>query len=32
VPQRIFAAVFGFRSREYFQAGGQERGPVRVRF
>ena len=29
VPQSIFAAVFGFRSREYFQAGGEERGPVR---
>jgi LemA protein len=32
VPQSIFAAVFGFRSREYFQAGGEERGPVRVQF
>jgi LemA protein len=32
MPQRIFAAVFGLRSRGYFQAGGEERGPVRVRF
>jgi LemA protein len=32
VPQSIFAAVFGFRSREYFQAAGEERGPVRVEF
>jgi LemA protein len=32
VPQSIFAVVFGFRSREYFQAGGEERGPVRVQF
>jgi LemA protein len=32
VPQSIFAAMFGFRTREYFQAGGEERGPVRVQF
>jgi LemA protein len=32
VPQRIFAAVFRFRTREYFQASGEERGPVRVQF
>jgi LemA protein len=32
VPQSIFAAMFGFRAREYFQAGGEERGPVRVQF
>ena len=32
VPQSIFAAIFQFRPREYFQAGGEERGPVRVRF
>ena len=32
VPQSIFAAMFGFRPREYFQAGGEERGQVRVRF
>jgi LemA protein len=32
VPQGIFAAIFKFRPREYFQAGGEERGPVRVRF
>ena len=32
VPQSIFAAMFGFRPREYFQAGGEERGPVRVQF
>jgi LemA protein len=30
VPQRILAAVFHFRTREYFQAGGEERGPVTV--
>jgi LemA protein len=30
VPQRILAAVFKFRAREFFQAGGQERGPVPV--
>jgi LemA protein len=30
VPQRILAAVFHFRTREYFQAGGEERGPVAV--
>jgi LemA protein len=30
VPQRIFAGVFGFRAREYFQPGGEERGPVPV--
>ena len=32
VPQRIFAAVFRFRTREFFQASGEERGPVRVQF
>ena len=32
VPQSIFAAMFGFRSREYFQAGGEERGQVQVQF
>jgi LemA protein len=30
VPQRILAAVFKFRAREYFQAGGEERGTVPV--
>jgi LemA protein len=30
VPQSIFAAIFGFRTREYFQAGGEQRGAVRV--
>jgi LemA protein len=29
-PQRILAALFRFRTREYFQAGGKELGPVRV--
>ena len=29
-PQRILAAIFRFRTREYFQAGGEELGPVRV--
>jgi LemA protein len=32
VPQSIFAAIFKFRTREYFQAGGEERGPVQVQF
>jgi LemA protein len=32
VPRSIFAAMFGFRPREYFQAGGEERGQVRVQF
>jgi LemA protein len=32
VPQSIFAAIFKFRSREYFQASGEARGPVRVQF
>jgi LemA protein len=32
VPQNLFAAIFRFRTREYFQAGGEERGPVQVRF
>jgi LemA protein len=32
VPQSVFAAILGFRTREYFQAGGEERGPVRVQF
>jgi LemA protein len=32
VPQSIFAVILKFRTREYFQAGGEERGPVRVRF
>src|SRR5215217_4772739 len=32
VPQSIFAALFKFRPREYFQAGGEERGPVPVQF
>ena len=32
VPQSIFAALFKFRTREYFQAGGEERGPVPVQF
>jgi LemA protein len=30
VPQRILAAVFRFRAREYFQGGGGQRGPVPV--
>ena len=32
VPQSIFAAILKFRTREYFEAGGEERGPVRVQF
>jgi LemA protein len=30
VPRRILAAVFKFRTREYFQTGGEELGPVLV--
>jgi hypothetical protein len=30
VPRRILAAVFKFRTHEYFRAGGGELGPVRV--
>jgi hypothetical protein len=30
VPQRILAAILKFRTREYFQVGGEELGPVRV--
>jgi hypothetical protein len=30
VPRRILAAVLKFRTREYFRAGGEELGPVRV--
>jgi LemA protein len=30
VPQRLLAAVFKFRAREYFQAGREKRGPVPV--
>jgi LemA protein len=32
VPQRILAAIFKFRTRAYFEAGGEERGPVPVQF
>jgi LemA protein len=32
LPQNIFAVMFGFQTREYFEAGGEERGPVRVQF
>jgi LemA protein len=32
VPANIVAAMAGFVRREYFQAPGEERGPVRVRF
>ena len=32
VPQSIFAALFKCRPSEYFQAGGEERGPVPVQF
>ena len=32
VPQSMFAAISRFRTREYFQAGGEERGPVPVQF
>jgi hypothetical protein len=30
VPRRILAAVFKFRTREYFRAGGKQLGPARV--
>jgi LemA protein len=30
VPLRILAAAFRFQAREYFQPGGEERGPVPV--
>jgi LemA protein len=30
VPQSIFAVILKFRTREYFQVGGEELGPVRV--
>ncbi|HYY82610.1 MAG TPA: LemA family protein [Actinomycetes bacterium] len=32
LPRSLFAGMFGFRTREYFEAGGEERGPVRVQF
>ncbi|MGW5266770.1 LemA family protein [Microbispora sp. NPDC004025] len=32
VPANIVAGMTGFAPREYFQAPGEERGPVRVRF
>jgi LemA protein len=32
VPTNLIAGVSGFRSREFFQAAGEERGPVQVRF
>jgi LemA protein len=31
-PRRLLATIFMFRTREYFQVGGEERGPVRVQF
>jgi LemA protein len=31
-PANLFAAMFGFQARPYFEAGGEERGPVQVRF
>jgi LemA protein len=32
VPQNIIAAIFRFRTRESFQAGAEQRGPVRVQY
>ena len=32
VPTNLVAGMFGFRSPEYFEAAGDERGPVQVRF
>jgi LemA protein len=31
-PQQIFARMLGFREREYFEAEGDARGPVQVKF
>lgn len=31
-PPSVVAGMFSFRSREYFEAAGEERGPVRVQF
>jgi len=32
IPSSIFAGMFGFTPRAYFEAGGEERGAVRVQF
>ena len=32
VPTNIIASLTGFKAREFFEAGGEERGPVQVRF
>jgi LemA protein len=32
LPSNLIAGLTGFRSRQFFQASGEERGPVRVRF
>jgi LemA protein len=32
LPSNVVAGVTGFRSREFYQASGDERGPVQVRF
>ncbi len=32
LPTNLIAGLTGFRSREFFQAAGEERGPVQVRF
>jgi LemA protein len=32
IPSSILAGMFGFTQRAYFEAGGEERGPVRVQF
>ena len=32
LPTNLIAGLGGFRSREFFQAAGEERGPVQVRF
>jgi LemA protein len=31
-PPAVFAAIFGFKAREYFEAEGEERGNVKVQF
>jgi LemA protein len=32
LPTNVIAGIGGFRAREFFQAAGEERGPVQVRF
>jgi LemA protein len=32
IPTNVIAGIGGFRARDLFQAAGDERGPVQVRF